>query len=459
MNSPMSTKPLSQEKEFLVRDAPIWNSIFSMALPTIFSMLVMVFYNMADMFFIGQMGDSAQVAAVSLTGPIFNILMAVGSMLGGGSCALIAQTMGSRDSDLAKLYSSLTCWGSLLFGGLFTVVLLLGCTPILSFLGANGEILPSARIYLSVLAWGAPIMVFTTSFGNLIRAEGAVKDSMFCHLLSTIVNLVLDPLFILIFRMGVGGAAIATVLGNIAGAVYLLYYVFCRSDNLTLSPFPAFKHPTSILKILAIGLPNFISSTLVGLSHAFANQLLAGYGTIVLAGRAAAGKATTLVSTVQMGITIGVQPLLAYNYGAQNLSRIRAALRKLTFLTIVVGCSLALVCCLYGKTIVSLFLKEPDALAIGQKMVELLVLTGPFLGIYYIASSFLQAIGHAKSASLVSLLRQGIFFVPLLVIMDRFMGQMGNIWAVILSDIAAASIAVVIAIWHYNIIKKNFAHN
>ena len=111
------------------------------------------------------------------------------------------------------------------------------------------------------------------------------------------------------------------------------------------------------------------------------------------------------------------------------------------------------------KTIVSLFLKEPEALAIGQKMVEILVLTGPFLGIYYIASSFLQAIGHAKSVSLVSLLRQGIFLVPLLVIMDRFMGQMENIWAVILSDIAAASIAVVIAVWHYNIIKKNFAHN
>lgn len=229
---------------------------------------------------------------------------------------------------------------------------------------------------------------------------------MFCHLLSTAVNLVLDPLFILVFRMGVGGAAIATVLGNMAGAVYLLHYVFCRSDHLTLSPFPSFRHPASMLKILAIGLPNFISSTLVGLSHAFANQLLVGYGTIVLAGRAAAGKATTLVSTIQMGITIGVQPLLAYNYGAQNLSRIREALRKLTFLTLAVGCSLALVCCLYGKTIVSWFLKELEALTIGQKMVELLVLTGPFLGIYYIASSFLQAIGQAKAASLVSLLRQ-----------------------------------------------------
>ena len=131
MNSPMSTKPLSQEKEFLFRDAPIWNSIFSMALPTIFFMLVMVFYNMADMFFIGQMGDSAQAAAVSLTGPLFNILMAVGSMLGGGSCALITQTMGSRDSELVKLYSRLTCWGILLFGCLFTVVLLTCRTPIL----------------------------------------------------------------------------------------------------------------------------------------------------------------------------------------------------------------------------------------------------------------------------------------------------------------------------------------
>lgn len=456
MKSRMSTKPLSQKKEFLFRDAPIWNAVFSMALPTIFSMLVMVFYNMADMFFIGQMGDSAQVAAVSLTGPVFNILMAIGSMLGGGSCALIAQTLGSRDGELVKLYSSLTCWGSLLFGGLFSAVLLFGCTPILGFLGANGEIWPSAKIYLSVLAWGAPVMVFTTSFGNLIRAEGAVKDSMFCHLLSTAVNLVLDPLFILVFRMGVGGAAIATVLGNMAGAVYLLHYVFCRSDHLTLSPFPSFRHPASMLKILAIGLPNFISSTLVGLSHAFANQLLVGYGTIVLAGRAAAGKATTLVSTIQMGIPIGVQPLLAYNYGAQNLSRIREALRKLTFLTIAVGCSLALVCCLYGKTIVSWFLKELEALTIGQKMVELLVLTGPFLGIYYIASSFLQAIGQAKAASLVSLLRQGIFLVPLLYIMDRLLGQTGNIWATIIADIAAAAVAVVAAFWQYRVIKREF---
>ena len=131
MRNQMSTKLLSQKKEFLFREAPIGNSIFSMALPTIFFMLVMVFYNMADMFFIGQMGDSAQAAAVSLTGPLFNILMAVGSMLGGGSCALITQTMGSRDSELVKLYSRLTCWGILLFGCLFTVVLLTCRTPIL----------------------------------------------------------------------------------------------------------------------------------------------------------------------------------------------------------------------------------------------------------------------------------------------------------------------------------------
>ena len=149
--------------------------------------------------------------------------------------------------------------------------------------------------------------------------------------------------------------------------------------------------------------------------------------------------------------------MLAYNYGTQNLSRIREALRKLTFLTIAVGCSLVLICCLYGETIVSWFLKEPEALAIGQKMAELLVLTGPFLGLYYIGSSFLQAIGQAKSASLVSLLRQGIFLVPLLVIMDRLMGQMGNIWATIIADIAAAVVAVVAAFWQYRVIKREFA--
>lgn len=457
MKSPIPEKPLSPQKEFLFRDAPVWNAVFSMSLPTILSMLVMVFYNMADMFFIGQLGNSAQVAAVSLTGPIFNILMAIGSMLGGGSCALIAQTMGSRNRELVKLYSSLTCWGSLLFGALFTVALLTCRTPILRFLGANREIWPYAKTYLSVLAWGAPIMIFTTSFGNLIRAEGAVKNSMLCHLLSTAVNLILDPLFILVLRMGVGGAAIATVLGNMTGTVYLVHYVLCRSNQLTLSPVSALRHPSAILKILAIGLPNFISSTLVGLSHAFANQLLVGYGTIVLAGRAAAGKAITIVSTIQMGITIGVQPLLAYNYGSQNFSRIRDVLHKLTQLTIAVGSVLAMVCCFYGKFIIAWFLKEPEALLIGQQMVKLLVLTGPFLGIYYIASSFLQAIGRAKSAAFVSLLRQGIFLIPLLVVMNRYIGQMGTIWAVILSDIAAALIAAVIAVRHYNALKKNFS--
>lgn len=138
--------------------------------------------------------------------------------------------MGEGDSDRVSLYSSLCCWGSVLFGGVFAAVVLLGKDMILGFLGANEEMWGYAGIYLSVLALGAPVMIFTTAFGNIVRAEGAVKEGMLGNLISTVTNMVLDPLLILLLRFGVAGAAVATVLGNVAGAAYLVWHVQKRAS-------------------------------------------------------------------------------------------------------------------------------------------------------------------------------------------------------------------------------------
>lgn len=445
---------MNRRQEVLFKESTVWKSIFSMAIPAMVNILVMMLYNMADMFFIGQLGSSAQVAAVSISSPVFTMMMAFGSMIGGGGCALIARTLGQQDTQKVRLYSSLCCWGSVVIGGIFAAVVLIGQIPIVKMLGANDEIRDFARTYLCILALGAPVMIFTTSMGNVVRSEGAVKEGMTGNLISTLTNVVLDPLFILVFRWGVAGAAVATVLGNLAGAAYLVHYVCCKNSSLSLSFYLAAGDPGSFRKIIAIGLPNGTNNILSSIASALANNLLVVYGTVAVAAMAASGKSTTIVSMIQMGICLGVQPLLAYSYGAKNMARLRETLMKLALLTFTFGLSTMLLCLWKSQSIIHLFLKDPAALELGTQMIRLRVLTGPFLGLYYISSNFLQASGNAKMSMLVSLLRQGIFFIPLIYIMNAAFGVIGNICAHILADILAAAVGTILAVRQYRMLQK-----
>lgn len=441
---------MTEKQQELFESKSVWNAIFTMAVPAMVTMVVMILYNMADMYFVGRTGDTVQVAAVSLVGPVFSIMMAIGSMLGGGACALIAKTLGEKNTEEVHLYSSLCCWGGICFGVIFGGVVLLLREPLLTFLGSNAEMRPYASVYLTVLAMGAPIMIFASAGGNILRAEGAVKQSMFSSLLSTVTNIILDPIFILVLKLGVGGAAIATVIGNALAAVYLIIYFRKGKSSLRVHPKFAMQKPWKIMKIVAIGLPNLVSSTLVG----FANQLLVQYGTIAVAAMAAAGKSTMMISMLQMGLTMGIQPLMAYSYGAEDLDRLKEIIKKIAILTIGIGLVVSVTCFVGSKTAISLFLKDPQALELGQKMIRLLVLSGPFLGLYYICSNFLQASGNAKVATFTSLLRQGIFLIPLLYIMNYFFGVTGNICAHLTADITASLLAGALAIRQYRKLKS-----
>ena len=397
---------MTEKQQELFESKSVWNAIFTMAVPAMVTMVVMILYNMADMYFVGRTGDIVQVAAVSLVGPVFSIMMAIGSMLGGGACALIAKTLGEKNTEEVHLYSSLCCWGGICFGVIFGGVVLLLREPLLTFLGSNAEMRPYASVYLTVLAMGAPIMIFASAGGNILRAEGAVKQSMFSSLLSTVTNIILDPIFILVLKLGVGGAAIATVIGNALAAVYLIIYFRKGKSSLRVHPKFAMQKPWKIMKIVAIGLPNLVSSTLVGFA------------------------------------------------GAEDLDRLKEIIKKIAILTIGIGLVVSVTCFVGSKTAISLFLKDPQALELGQKMIRLLVLSGPFLGLYDICSNFLQASGNAKVATFTSLLRQGIFLIPLLYIMNYFFGVTGNICAHLTADITASLLAGALAIRQYRKLKS-----
>lgn len=440
---------MQARQEALFRTKPVWQSIATMAIPAMISMLVMILYNMADMFFVARLGDDAQVAAVSLVGPVFTVMMALGSMVCGGGCVLIAQTLGKGDSSQLRQYSSLCCWGSVALGAVFTVVVLLLRAPLLHFLGTNADTGAYADAYLTVLALGAPVMIFVTGFGGIIRAEGAVREGVMGHFIGTIANIILDPIFIWWLGLGVRGAAIATVLGNCLGAAYVIWYVRSEKSTLTLDPRPALQSPQAFGRVMALGLPNAVSSFLSGFASAFANQLLVQYGTTAVAAMAAAGKSTMVISMLQMGLCMGVQPLLAYSYGARDLPRLRETLFKLGGLTVVLGTALTLACRVGSQAVVAMFLQQEDALQLGQQMIRLLVLAGPFIGLFYLGSNFLQASGNAPLAAFVSLLRQGILLVPLLFVMNRLFGVTGNIWAHVVADLTSAAIALALTVRQY----------
>ncbi|MDD6192501.1 MAG: MATE family efflux transporter, partial [Lachnospiraceae bacterium] len=279
-------------------------------------------------------------------------------------------------------------------------------------------------------------------FASLL-AEGAIKEGLLGNMLGTVVNIVLDPVFILVLHMGVAGAAAATVLGNVASSSLYLFYILRKTSVLRIHPKYGMVKPSAILEILAIGLPNGISSLLSGLASTFSNQLLSHYGTNAIAAMAAAGKAVMVIAMIQMGICMGTQPLMAYNYGARNIQRLEEILKKLAVLTVLFGTVVTVACFMARHTLIGLFLKDAEAAALGESIVIYLIFASPLIGIYYLSTNFLQASGKALPATVISILRQGGVLIPCLYIMEHFVGFMGIAVAHTIADIISVIIAAI----------------
>ena len=440
--------------EALFRDKPIWKAIFSLAIPSVLTILIMVIYNMADMFFIAMLGDDAQVAAIAVVGPVFSLATAVATMLGAGGCAVIANYLGAGERENAQTVGSLCVWTSILFGLVFTASMLTGTDSILRYLGATEDMMGFAANYMRTLAVGSCLMLFSVVMASVVRSEGLILPGMLSNMAGTVTNIILDPVFILWFHMGVTGAATATVIGNLVASAMLIIFICKQSGILTLSPKPAMRKPSLLFHTAAVGLPNGISSVLSGFASTFSNQILSAYGSGVIAAMAAAGRATMVITMIQMGICIGVSPLLAYNYGAKNMPRLREALIKTAVLTIGFGI-IATVGCFAGRdALIGLFLKDTANVEIGKQMMFWLLIASPLLGFYYLSSNFLQAAGNAFLATIISILRQGALLIPCLYGMHALLGLTGVAVAHTVSDILSVAISAVLLIFQYRRLKQ-----
>ena len=426
----------------LMGELKISKAVMKMAVPSVISSLVTVVYNMADTFFVGQTGDPLQVAAVSLTNPIFILLMAFANMLGMGGSAVLSVALGAKDEKRAKNAAAFVTYASLFLGILAAAVMLFFMDPILALFGANAETYEFARGYTFHISYGAPFIIWSAAASFIVRAEGASKEAMVGSMIGTIANIVLDPIFISVLDQGTAGAAIATTIGNVLASVYYLWYFLKKSRVLSIRWRDFTVRQGILTKTCSSGLPTVIFSALMSVSTIVLNQLLVVYGNDPVAAIGIVFKANMFITFLQMGLANGVQPLLGYNYGSGNIKRFRGVESYTKKCCLAAGVAATVLYFVFREPIIRLFISDEEVIAYGVEMLVAYMLSGPVIGILFVNMNCMQSVGHAFPATVLSVLRQGILLIPLLYLLRALFGLEGVILGQSLTDYIAIILSV-----------------
>lgn len=418
----------------LFENAPVPKAVAVMAIPTIITMLVVVIYNMADTFFIGQTNDAMQVAAVSLANPVFMVFMAFGNLFGIGGSSAISRALGEKKEERAKQISAFCAFASIGFGIFMMIAFLIGMDGILHLIGASENTIGYAKDYLTFVSFGAPFIMFGTAFGNILRGEGAARESMVGNLIGTITNIVLDPIMILGLGWGVTGAAVATVIGNLATCAFYLLYFLRKKSMLSIHP-KHFKAGNGIAAgVMAIGIPASLNNILMSCANIILNNVLGRYGDNPVAAMGVAMKANMLVVLLQIGLCVGIQPLIGYNYGAGNTKRLKKVFWFTGGCAVVMGTVLTVLMVIAREGIIQAFIKDAAVVDAGIEMMIALQLSGPVIGILFLCINTLQGMGKAIPSLILTVCRQGLVFVPLVFILNAFFELEGVIYAQAAAD-------------------------
>lgn len=434
------------DKTELFEKAPIHKAVVNMAVPTILSMIVIILYNMADTFFVGQTGNSLYISAVSLASPVFLIFTAFTSMFGAGGSSVISRALGMGDQERAKRVSAFVCYASIIFGILMSAAVLIGMEPLLKFIGTDAETHDFVKEYLTWIGLGATFSIFSGAFSNVIRSEGASSDAMIGNIAGSITNIILDPIMILWLNMGVQGAAIATVIGNMVACIIYATYFFRKPTKLSISPRDF--HPTLSLtwEIVSIGLPSAATSLLSTVANVLMNRTLVAYSNNAVAGMGVAMKINTVAVYVLLGLGTGIQPLIGYNYGSGNKKRLMDIFKFSSIASVVVGSIITAVMVVLRTPIIHAFINDQEVIDYGTHMLVALQLAGPILGLVFIGANTIQAMGKALAAFILNLLRQGIFLIPLIFLLNRFFGLRGVVYSNPVADYLAVVVSYIVCI-------------
>lgn len=423
---------------------PVHKAVIKNALPAMATMIMVLIYNLADTFFIGQTGDALQVAAVSLATPVFLLFTGLGTIFGIGGTSVISRAMGEGRPEYARKISAFCMWSCVVLGITVSLLFWIFMDPMLSLVGASPETWDYARSYLSIVILCGPFVLIGNCFSNILRAEGQVTKAMMGMLMGNLLNIVLDPIMILGFGWNIAGAAIATVIGNILGAVYYILY-FLRGKSTLSIHIKDFSVTNRIASsVVAIGVPAALGSILMSVSQIIANSEIARYGDMAVAGMGVSSKISMIIGVVCVGLGQGVQPLLGYCVGARAWPRYRSILKFSLCFALAVGAVLTGVCYLLLDPLVRAFLTDVSAFEYGVRFSRILLCTNVLFGVYYVLINSLQAMGAAGASLIINLSRQGLIYIPSLFLLNFLLGINGILWAQPVADILSFLLVVVL---------------
>ena len=438
------SQTVSQFEKMTTR--PIPKLVISLGIPTTISMLVTNIYNMADAYFVGELGNSAS-GAVGVVFGLMAIIQAFGFMFGHGAGSIIARKLGQKDSHSAGVFASLSITACLLTGALLAVIGLLFMNPIMRLLGSTDTILPYAKDYGTYILIAAPFTMASFALNNILRYEGKAFFAMIGLTVGGIINIIFDPILIFGCKMGVAGAGLATAISQMIGFCILLS-MFLRGKTLSkLSVKLAKENPKGIFEIMATGFPSFCRQGLTSIATMTLNNLAGEVGgDAAITAMSIVNKITFFIFAVGLGIGQGFQPVASFNYGAKIYSRVKKAF----YFTLCAGEILLGVCVvvglLFSNQLVGMFRNDPNVISIGTFSLKLQLLALFFHPMTICANMMFQSIGENKKATFLSMLRSGILFIPTLVILTYFFGLFGVQSSQAIADVIAFFICAPIAV-------------
>lgn len=435
---------------FIMREEKPAKAVVKLGVPLIAGMFIMVLYNLVDTYFIGLMRDDYQLAAVNLAYPVMMISIAISNMIGTGASSLIARSLGAGDREKADHTVTagfvLTVVNSAIVAALGLILL----GPIVTGLGAQVNTFEYTRQYVQVILAGSFFTMGNYTFGQLLRSEGSVKQSVAGMIAGTIVNIILDPIFIFGLGLEIRGAAIATILGNAAGMCVSLW--FYLGGKTLLSPSFKYIRPTAgILKeIFWVGVPATLETLLTSAAYIVNNNLAVGYGELTVAAMGIAQKILSLGNYVYQGFAAGTQPIMGYNYGAKNYRRMIAVLKAGVMVCSGTELCIMAVYGVFAPQLIGIFTDSAEVIATGSRVLRTIMWILPFVGAVSMSRMSFQAMGKPQFAFAITLVRQLFLYVPLLLILNRVFGFGGMIWAQPVTELIMMTVSLTLL---YRVIK------
>ena len=417
---------MSENQQYLkMTQTPVSSLIPRLAVPTIVSMLVSSIYNMADTYFVSQIGTSAS-AAVGVVFSIMAIIQAVGFTIGMGGGILASRSLGAKDKDRADTLVTLSFFFSLLFGVILAILGIVFNKGLMRMLGATETILPFAEAYSRYIFIACPFMIGSYVMNNILRSEGKAFYAMVGITTGGVLNIALDPLFIFVFGLGTSGAAIATAISQfISFIILLMAFITGKSEaDIVVSKIKHFQ-PSMLSAIIKTGLPSLARQGLASIATILLNLSAAVYGDAAIAAMSIVSRITMFVFSVVVGLGQGFQPFCGFCYGAHLYDRLRHgyvfSVKVGTAFLVIIG----VFGFIYSDTLVSVFRDDMEVETVGSLALRCQLITYPLCAFIMMSNMMMQTIRRTFYANLLAAARQGLFFIPLIIILPFFFGLLG----------------------------------